>query len=343
MNSSESTQPLRVGLVGAGAISNSYSMALENTDRVKLVAVADTNLAAAEALANKHEATAFNDITAMLDFGDFDAVILCTPPTLHAEQAVACAKAGYHLMCEKPVSVDSASARQMIEAAKQNDVLFTMASKFRFVEDVTKARKLLEQGTVGELVLFENAFTANVDMTRRWNANPEISGGGVLIDNGTHSLDIMRFFLGPLVRIKAVECQRVQDIVVDDTVRVFVESEAGVVGNIDLSWSINKGLPNFISLYGSEGTLHVGWQQSKYKRNGDADWTVFGTGYDKVAAFKNQIENFADAVQNGAPLVVTPADALASVEVVEAAYRSMRDSHWESVSATAPALANEQG
>ena len=338
MNENTNESPLRVALLGAGAISNSYSAALEKTQLVQLVAVADTNLEAARNLADKHGAAAFNDLAPMLDEGGFDAVILCTPPALHVEHSTACTKAGYHVMCEKPVSVDSQSARDMIESAAENDLVFTMASKFRFVEDVNKARKLLEQGTIGDLVLFENAFTASVDMTRRWNSNPEVSGGGVLIDNGTHSLDIMRFFLGPLVKIKAVECQRVQDIVVDDTVRVFVESESGVVGNIDLSWSINKGLPNFISLYGSEGTLHVGWQQSKYKRNDDSDWTIFGTGYDKVAAFKNQIENFADAIQRGKPLVVTPADALASVEVVEAAYESMRNSHWESVSGQAKQL-----
>jgi len=337
MIKNETGQPLRVGMIGAGAISNSYSAALDQTSAVKLVAVADTNLEAAESLAGKHGAKAYNDYEQMLTAGSIDAVIICTPPAVHANQAMKCAEAGYHIMCEKPVSVDSDHAQRMIDVAARNKVVFTMASKFRFVEDVNKARKLMEQGVIGDLVLFENAFTGNVDMTKRWNSNPSISGGGVLIDNGTHSLDIMRFFLGPIVRIKAVECQRIQDLVVDDTVRVFVETEQGVVGNIDLSWSINKSQPNFISLFGSEGTLHVGWQQSKYKRNDDKEWTVFGTGYDKVAAFKNQIENFADAVMNNKTPLVTPEDALASVLAVEAAYESMRNSYWQTVGINKPA------
>ncbi len=335
------TSPKKIGIVGTGAIAGAYSLAFENTDKAVLVAAADIDPAAAHAYASKHDAKAFESLEDMIDQAELDGVIISTPPVLHNQHVLACAEKGLHIMCEKPVSVDSENAMQMIESAKQNQVLFTMASKFRFVEDIAKAKKLVEQGVIGDLVLFENAFTSNVDMTKRWNSNPAISGGGVLIDNGTHSLDIMRYFLGTLVRVKAVECQRIQDIVVDDTVRVFVETECGVVGNIDLSWSINKELPTFVSLFGSEGTLHVGWQQSKYKRTGDKDWTVFGTGYDKVAAFKNQIENFVDAMDGKAKLVVQPEDALASVHAVEAAYESMRTSNWQMIgktSETSPVL-----
>ena len=324
-------QTIKFGLIGCGGISHAYSLAFEKTNKAELVAVADVNLEAAQALAEKHGAVAYGSIKQLLDDAHIDAMIICTPPSMHEEHVLSCAEQGLHIICEKPVSTDTQSAKRMIEATAEHDVVFTMASKFRFVADVVKAKELLESGAIGDLVLFENAFTGQVDMTKRWNSNPEISGGGVLIDNGTHSLDIMRYFLGQLVRIKAVECQRIQDLIVDDTVRVFVESDSGTVGNIDLSWSINKGLPTFISLFGSEGTLHVGWQESKYKRNDASDWTVFGTGYDKTAAFTNQIENFVEAIHGNEELVVQPEDALASVEAVEAAYESMRTSTWQVV------------
>src|SRR4029079_15941541 len=116
---------------------------------------------------------------------------------------------------------------------------------------------------------------------------------------------------------------RVQDIPVEDTVRVFVRSAAGVMGSIDLSWSLNKELPHYISVYGASGTLHVGWKESKFRRAGDAEWTVFGSGYDKVQAFRSQIDNFVRSVRGQEAPLITLADALASVEVTRGAYDAM--------------------
>jgi len=109
---------------------------------------------------------------------------------------------------------------------------------------------------------------------------------------------------------------------------VFVKSAGGVMGSIDLSWSLNKELPHYISVYGSGGTLHVGWRESKFRRAGDAGWTPFGTGYDKVQAFRSQIDNFVRSLNGQEAPVITLADALASVEVIDAAYDAMWRTAW---------------
>jgi predicted dehydrogenase len=206
-----------------------------------------------------------------------------------------------------------------------------MASKFRYVDDVVRARSLVESGLIGEVILFENAFTSRVDMSRRWNSDRSISGGGVLIDNGTHSLDIMRYFLGPLAEIQVIEGKRVQSIAVEDTVRIFARSASGVMGNVDLSWSLNKELADYIRIYGPDGTISVGWKESKYRRSTDKEWTVFGKGYDKVQAFSSQLANFAGAIAGTEPLVISLDDAIASVETIDAAYRAMHASRWQPV------------
>ncbi|MGI9034994.1 MAG: Gfo/Idh/MocA family protein, partial [Pyrinomonadaceae bacterium] len=90
-------------------------------------------------------------------------------------------------------------------------------------------------------------------------------------------------------------------------------------------------LPNFLSIYGTNGTLHIGWGASKYKLNSNPDWITFGKGYDKVQAFRAKLENFRNAIVDGEELLTKPADALASVEVIEAAYKSLNQNLWQKV------------
>jgi predicted dehydrogenase len=202
---------------------------------------------------------------------------------------------------------------------------------------------MIQDGTLGDVLLLENVFASRVDMRGRWNADPAVSGGGVLIDNGTHSLDLTRYFLGPLADVQVVEGKRSQNLPVEETVRIFVRSAAGVMGSIDLSWSINKELDNYLSIYGSRGTIQVGWRASKYRQEGAAEWVVFGRGYDKVQAFRSQLDNFSRAIAGEEALLITAEDALASVEVVEAAYAALRRSRWTAVEGARDLLAADLG
>ncbi|PZO39811.1 MAG: gfo/Idh/MocA family oxidoreductase [Pseudanabaena frigida] len=323
-----STTKLKFGLVGAGAIAQSYIQAFESTEIAQLVGVADIDLGRAKALSDRVGSQSFSSPEEMLDGVEIDAAIVCTPPITHLEVCRYLLEHKIHVLCEKPLSVNSASAKLMIEAAKQSSVILTMASKFRYVEDVIHAKQIVSSGILGEIVLFENAFTGRVDMSKRWNSQPQISGGGVLIDNGTHSVDIMRYFLGSLAEIQVVEGKRIQGLEVEDTVQIFVKSASGVRGNIDLSWSINKELDSYIRIYGSQGTISVGWKESKYRQASSSDWVVFGKGYNKVQAFRSQIENFAKAISGQETLLITAEDGLASVEAIESAYAAMRQTSW---------------
>jgi predicted dehydrogenase len=158
----------------------------------------------------------------------------------------------------------------------------------------------------------------------------------VLIDNGTHSVDLVRYFLGPIADVQVVEGKRSQGLAVDETVRIFVRSTAGVLGSIDLSWSINKEQESYINIYGTHGTLWIGWKESRYRQSGARDWVVFGKGYNKVQAFRSNIDNFARAIRGEEAMLIDADDALASVEVVEAAYADLRRSHWIPVGKTEP-------
>ncbi len=319
---------VKFGLIGAGGIAQAYAQAFETSTTAELVAVADVRTEAAKAMAEKAKCQSFDSYQSMLEGAQLDAVIVCTPPSTHPDICIHLLEQKIHVLCEKPMSITAKSAREMKAAADGHGVILTMASKFRFAEDVVKAKSIVTSGILGDIVLFENAFTARVDMSTRWNSNAAISGGGVLIDNGTHSVDIMRYFLGPIAEVQVVEGKRIQELSVEDTVRIFVKSMGGVVGNIDLSWSINKELDYYIRIYGSQGTISVGWKESKYRQATSQDWIIFGSGYNKVQSFRSQIDNFAKAIRNQEPLLITAEDGVASVEVIEAAYAALKQNNW---------------
>ncbi len=322
---------LKIGLVGAGGIAQSYVRVFEAITGARIAAVADLRSRAANALAEAVRGTAYPSLRALLEDSDVDAVLVCTPPSTHPEMVLQSIEHGRHVLCEKPLAIDVASARAMVAAAQEAGVVFTMAAKFRFVKDVIRARQIVASGILGELIVVENLFASRVDMTRRWNSDPAISGGGVLIDNGTHSVDVVRYFLGPVVEVMAVEAKRIQRLDVEDTATMLLRTADGVLGTVDLSWSVEKATDSYLTLYGSQGTISVGWQGARYRQISSPEWVEFGDGYDKVSCMVSQVENFCAAIREEEPLAITTDDAIASVAVIEAAYASLGQSDWIAV------------
>jgi predicted dehydrogenase len=331
---------VRFALVGAGAIARSYWQVLATSETAELVAVADVNLDAAIALAGIAGCRVFDSHTSLIRWGGAEAVVVCTPPALHAPIALDCVHAGLAVLCEKPLAIDVASARRMLHAAQTAGVLLTMASKFRYVEDIVQAKAFIEGGALGEPIALENAFASSVAMAGRWHADPACSGGGVIIDNGTHSVDVVRYLCGPITAIAAYEGPRRQELPVEDTAHLIARTSRGVLASIDLSWSCQPAGDTYIHIHGTAGAVALGWRRSRYRRSPDQGWVSFGSGYDKLAALGAEIDNFARTLRGEEQILITPADALASVEVISAAYRSLACDGWVRVSeAEAPAVA----
>ncbi len=324
--------PIRLAIVGAGAVARDYVRALADLRELILVAVVDSDPAALAAAADSWQVPGFASVRDMLAGMQAEAphaALVATPPAAHEDACLQLLAAGMHVLCEKPLATSSASATRMLSAAARNDSVLMMASKFRYVPDVVEAQAMVKNGLIGEVVLFENSFCSPVDMTKRWNADPKVGGGGVLIDNGAHAVDVARFFLGPLIRVFAHFGRRVQAVGVEDTVTLQLEAGGGSSVLIRLSWSVDAANDYFVTVSGARGTLQVGWRASRYRLHGQREWTEFGSGYDKVAAFVRQLQDFAWTVARpGHESVVRPEDALESVRVIEAAYRAARVERW---------------
>jgi len=181
---------LKFALIGTGGIAQTYAQTFNASDCCRLVAAADVNEDSATAFAEPFDAKVFNDYKTLAENSAIDAAIMSTPPSSHPEIAMYFMRRGVNVLCEKPLCLSVAEAKEMIACADASNVVFTMATKFRYVEDVVKAKAMIASGVLGDIVQFENAFTARVDMSKRWNSDFKVSGGGVLMDNGTHSIDI---------------------------------------------------------------------------------------------------------------------------------------------------------
>ena len=317
--------PLRCGLVGAGAIAQSYVQALEHCSEARLVAVADSRFDAAWRIGERIRCRSYDSVERMVSDAGLDVAIVCTPPVTHPDICVYLMEHKIHVLCEKPFAIDSKGAQRMLASSRQAGVIITMASKFRYVEDVTHAKSIIASGMLGDLILFENVFSHRIDMSSRWNSRAEISGGGVLIDNGTHSVDLMHYFLGPLAELHAVEAKRSQGLPVEDTIFLLVRSVNGVLCKVDLSWSVWQQRDSYLDICGTRGSVSVGWKKSVRFDSAHHQRVPLGNGYNKIQAFRSQIDNFARAIRGEEQLLITADDALESVNVIESAYQSLHE------------------
>jgi len=324
------TQALKIGVVGCGGIAQAYLQAGATVDGLTFAAMCEPDPERRDKAVAEHGGKGCESLDALLEM-DLDAVLVLTPPCTHEDITVRLLGRGLHVLCEKPLAPEIAAAERMIGAAADAGRVLMMGSKFRYVEDMSTARKMIDDGVIGDVLMFENAFCSHVDMTRRWNSKLDVSGGGVLIDNGCHSVDIARFLLGPIRRVQAWTGKQVQPIEVEDTAQMLFESESGTLGTIDLSWSLSKAVSSFVRLYGSQGNLEIGWKRSRYMTADQPEWMEFGDGYSKLDAFRAQLENFVGVIRGTAAPLITAADALASVKVITTAYRSAAEDRWHDV------------
>jgi predicted dehydrogenase len=315
----------RLALIGAGAIAGAYADVVTGVDELAAIAVADPRAEAAVELAQRIGCVAFDRPEDVLQLAP-DAVVLCTPPVTHPPLAEYFLDQGVAVFCEKPLAVDGDTAAAMVATAERVGVLLGMATKFRFCTDVAVARAMLHEGRIGRLRLAEVSFTADVDMARRWNSDPDVSGGGVVIDNGTHAVDLVRFVAGAISEVLAVEHARPPGSAVEHTAVLHLRA-ADADATVDLSWSIDKSLADFLRIYGTEGEARVGWRESAWRRHGE-DWQVIGSGYAKALAMGGALDAFCCAVRGRAPLVVTPEDAYAASAAIDAAYASLASGGW---------------
>jgi len=325
----DSHKALKVLLIGCGKTAHSYATAIDAHPDMAVSAVVDENPEASRAFGISFDCPYFTSLEEYLaKDNSADCGIICTPPSRHPEIANRLMQQGTNILCEIPFAPDSAAAEKMIDVSRTFGVQLMMGSRFRFITDIIHARGLIQSGILGRILVFEIDFRDIADNGNHGKSRSDTGYGGVLMDGGIHAIDIAQYFFGPLLRIRAEEAQRFQSQGVEDTVRLDMRSVSGVIGTAHMSWTIKNACDDYIRIYGTQGTLCIGWKKSMYRLNGVIDWIKFGEGYSTLKALTRQLENMLDAVAGEGIPEFTTEDTRESVRALEAAYQSLSTGNW---------------
>jgi dTDP-4-amino-4,6-dideoxygalactose transaminase len=315
------SKKIRIGIVGCGLMGNTHLTAYKKNPEVEIAACADSDFGKAEQCAGRVKANTYASHKEMLAHEKLDGISICTVPSTHREIVLDALEAGVNVLCEKPLATSVAEAREMTDKANQKKKLLLTAFKFRFFEEVQQAKELLRKGSLGKVTRFRLMFGGFMDMKGSWYANKDISGGGIVIDNGPHAIDLVRYVLGDIKEVSA-RLSNLQDIAVEDTALLNLVLENGATGTVDISWSTPVPAAHYLEIYGTEGTALLDFNGFSYKFKTWNEFKRVANIRNSKEAFAAQIDHFVAAIKDYRPTAVNNDDGLRAQEVIEKAYQS---------------------
>ncbi len=247
-----------VGIVGAGMIGAVHAQALGEVEGARLVAVAESRESTGGRLAGAHGVEWHADLEDLLRRPDVDVVIICTPSGLHSEEAVVAAGARKHVITEKPMATTLDGADRMIRACREAGVILSVIFQYRFNRDVLRLKRAIEAGLFGRPVL-GNAFVhwhrtqAYYEERDGWRGTWALDGGGALMNQSIHAIDLLRWFLGPVEDLCAYAGTLTHEIEAEDTATAALRFENGAMGTIQGTTSAHEDRPIRIEIQGTEG------------------------------------------------------------------------------------------
>jgi UDP-N-acetyl-2-amino-2-deoxyglucuronate dehydrogenase len=339
------------GIIGAGNIAQIHAQALvtmaaADPDGPKLRAFLATSPGRSSALAARFGADAMTDAQAFFARPDIQVVTICTPSGTHAELGRMAAAAGKHVIVEKPIDVSLAAARSLIEACDRHHVRLGAIFQSRFLPAVALIKQALDRGRLGRLYLVD----AYVKWYRApayyqaapWRGTQALDGGGALINQAIHTVDLAQYFAGPVASVFGhTDRKHHLGIEAEDTALALLRYRNGACGVIEAATSIAPGFARRVELHGQRGSIIL-------DGNDISVWQVEGTGDEEIALERlrglakdasdgasdpmkldvaghcHQFGDFVAALREGRPPVIDGREALRALEIVLAIYASAK-------------------
>ena len=328
---------MHLGLIGAGNISGTHLRAAQLVPGASVSAVYSPTLAKARHLAESAGATAYDSLADFLAHEPLDLVAIGSPSSMHAEQAIAAAERGLHVLVEKPLDISTTRVDAVIAAAESHQVRIGVFFQDRLKPDVLRVKRMMQDGRLGKPVMASGRV--------KWHRQPEyygqstwrgthaLDGGGALMNQGIHTVDLLQWFFGPVASVTAAIATRVHSIEAEDTAAAVLVFQNGAIGVVEAATSIFPGYARRLELTGSDGTLIIDGDtlvSSDLRTGREAAAAPTSPSSGGTAAVVDAsphariIADFIDSIRTDRPPACDAREGRKSVAIVEAIYQAAR-------------------
>jgi len=330
---------IKFAIIGCGRIAQRHAEHISNNG--ELVAVCDIIPEKAEALANKYAAKAYTKVEDMLsDNHSADVIAICSPNGFHAEHSIKALKAGYHVLCEKPIAIHVSDCGEMIKAAEQANKRLFAIKQNRFNPPVAAVKQLIDEGRLGKIysVQLSCFWNRNEDYYKNsWKGTKEIDGG-TLYTQFSHFVDLLYWLVGDIKETKAFMNNYAHQEIIEfeDTGVVILEFYNGAIGTINYTVnSYGKNMEGSLTIFGEKGTVKIGGQYLNELEYQNIEGYIienlpegntannYGTYQGSMSNHDKVYENLIDVLNNNAAISTSSFEGLKTVEIIDKIYRSV--------------------
>ncbi|MCX7796421.1 MAG: Gfo/Idh/MocA family oxidoreductase [bacterium] len=335
------------GIIGCGAIANIHAKAIKSIEIAELRAVADVNIDSACNLAQRYQVEKFyGDYRELLKDDSIEIVNICTPSGLRAEIAIDCARAGKHIIAEKPIEVTLERIDKMIEECEKNDVALAGIFNNRYNKNYRIVYDMIKKGRFGNLILgdvYVKWYRDKEYYTRSsWRGTWRFDGGGALMNQSIHFIDLLQWYMGPVESIKAYTTQAVHKYIETEDLGVaIIRFKNGALGVIEGSTALYPGLHDRIEIHGENGSILIEnskilrWEfrdkdpiDEEIIRNKGLETFELGSSRDPMEIpyelHKREIEDIINSLREGKKPLIDGYEARKAVEIILAIYRASK-------------------
>jgi UDP-N-acetyl-2-amino-2-deoxyglucuronate dehydrogenase len=327
-----------VGLIGGGNISETHARAARAISRVEIAAIYGTNFERVRRLCRDHGGTPFEDFSAFLTHRPMDLVIIGSPSGLHATQGIAAAEQGLHVLTEKPIDISTRRADELIAAAGRARVKLGVIFQDRMKPHIRHLKDWIDHGVLGKPLLVDARVKwyrpPEYYLNSRWRGTLELDGGGALINQGIHTIDLLLWLLGEVSRVQAQTATELHSIEAEDTATAILEFSSGALGLFHATTAAYPGYPRRVEISGTEGTVILEHDQiiaadlRKAPDEGarmaprDENQSASSATVSDFRGHQAVIEDFLSAIQKNTLPACDGREGRRSLALVEAIYRA---------------------